>query len=60
MYGQYRREFGFVLEGRSIVVDDVRVRATGRAVKLPRAESVTQQPGRDPGTDNFGSARVLD
>ena len=26
----YRREFGFVLEGRKICVDDMRVRAAGR------------------------------
>ena len=26
----YRREFGFVLEDRKIMVDDVRIRATGR------------------------------
>ncbi|WIA16218.1 hypothetical protein OEZ85_012930 [Tetradesmus obliquus] len=30
----YQREFGFVLE-RPVVVDDVRVRATGRAAELP-------------------------
>lgn len=27
----YRREFGFVLEDRDIIVDDLRVRATGKA-----------------------------
>ena len=26
----YKREFGFVLEQRSIIVDDLRVRATGK------------------------------
>jgi 5-oxoprolinase (ATP-hydrolysing) len=31
----YQREFGFVLE-RPVVVDDVRVRATGRAADLPQ------------------------
>jgi hypothetical protein len=30
----YQREFGFVLD-RPVVVDDVRVRATGRAANLP-------------------------
>lgn len=30
----YKREFGFVLE-RPVVVDDIRVRATGRAAALP-------------------------
>ena len=29
----YRREFGFVLENRSIIVDDVRVRAMGKVSK---------------------------
>jgi N-methylhydantoinase A/oxoprolinase/acetone carboxylase beta subunit len=26
----YKREFGFTLEGRQLIVDDVRVRATGK------------------------------
>ena len=26
----YKREFGFVLEERNIIVDDLRVRATGK------------------------------
>lgn len=26
----YKREFGFVLESRDIIVDDLRVRATGK------------------------------
>ena len=26
----YKREFGFVLEQRSIIVDDLRIRATGK------------------------------
>ena len=26
----YQREFGFVLENRDIIVDDLRVRATGK------------------------------
>ena len=30
----YKREFGFVLTGRSIVIDDLRVRSTGQGVKL--------------------------
>lgn len=33
----YKREFGFVLEGRELIVDDVRVRATGKVrCALPR------------------------
>ena len=30
----YKREFGFVLEQRSIIVDDLRVRATGKVILL--------------------------
>ena len=30
----YKREFGFVLEQRSIIVDDLRVRATGKVTLL--------------------------
>lgn len=30
----YKREFGFVLEGRDIIVDDLRVRATGKSTEL--------------------------
>jgi hypothetical protein len=46
---QYQREFGFVLEDRAIIVDDVRVRATGRAADLPTAEHISSDPGQ-PGT----------
>ncbi|KAJ1536905.1 hypothetical protein HK096_006595 [Nowakowskiella sp. JEL0078] len=28
---QYQQEFGFTLQGRSLIVDDIRVRATGRS-----------------------------
>eukprot|EP00903_Cladosiphon_okamuranus_P015215 g14063.t1 len=35
-FDQYRREFGFVLEGRAVVVDDVRVRAVGRSPPAQR------------------------
>ncbi|PVU97440.1 hypothetical protein BB561_000545 [Smittium simulii] len=31
----YKREFGFVLEGFNIVIDDIRVRATGSFTKIP-------------------------
>ena len=37
-----------MLEERDILVDDVRVRATGRIVELPHVESVTQDPGVPP------------
>jgi hypothetical protein len=33
----YQREFGFVLD-RPVLVDDVRVRATGRAADLPELQ----------------------
>jgi len=42
---QYQREFGFVLEDRAILVDDTRVRATGRAVDLPQSEHISANPG---------------
>lgn len=41
----YRREFGFVLEGRAILVDDLRVRATGRAVDLSQESEAEGVPG---------------
>lgn len=31
----YKREFGFILEDRSIMVDDVRVRAMGKVYFFP-------------------------
>ncbi|KAL1431637.1 hypothetical protein MTO96_013756 [Rhipicephalus appendiculatus] len=34
---RYKREFGFVLQGRNIIVDDIRVRAVGRTC-LPESE----------------------
>ena len=36
----YRREFGFVLDERAILVDDVRVRSTGRAIELSSSHDV--------------------
>ncbi|KAK9869080.1 hypothetical protein WJX84_006445 [Apatococcus fuscideae] len=41
----YRREFGFILEGRKICVDDMRVRAAGRAIPLPDAGELSRDPG---------------
>jgi hypothetical protein len=41
-----QREFGFTLEQRAILVDDVRVRASGRHVELPEAGQISQDPGR--------------
>jgi len=31
----YMREFGFLISGRSIIVDDLRIRATGKSKNLP-------------------------
>lgn len=39
----YRREFGFILEDRAILVDDIRVRATGRAIELPLDQETTEE-----------------
>lgn len=33
------------VQGRAIIVDDVRVRATGRAKDLPKAGDITSDPG---------------
>ncbi|DBA91131.1 hypothetical protein WJX77_000744 [Trebouxia sp. C0004] len=52
----YKREFGFVLEQRSIIVDDLRVRATGKAVALPEAKEVTEDPGKLPEPDKITKA----
>lgn len=40
-----QREFGFRLEGRSIIVDDLRVRASGRHIELPDAGAASPPPG---------------
>ena len=44
----YRREFGFVLEERAILVDDLRVRATGHAVDLNQETETPAAPGTLP------------
>lgn len=41
----YQREFGFKLEGRSILVDDVRVRACGRHSELPETAEAPSDAG---------------
>ncbi|GAB4819425.1 hypothetical protein N2152v2_006471 [Parachlorella kessleri] len=41
----YQREFGFVLEGRVVIVDDARVRATGRSIELPALAGTMTAPG---------------
>eukprot|EP00878_Enallax_costatus_P032210 GHUV01035343.1.p1 GENE.GHUV01035343.1~~GHUV01035343.1.p1 ORF type:complete len:105 (-),score=18.00 GHUV01035343.1:468-782(-) len=38
----YQREFGFVLN-RPVVVDDIRIRATGRAADLPEVAVLSDQ-----------------
>lgn len=43
--GTYQREFGFILEGRAIIVDDARVRAVGSRTWLPSAKEASKQPG---------------
>ena len=45
---QYWREFGFILEDRSILVDDVRVRATGRSADQPKVVPTPPVPGANP------------
>ncbi|CAL8463366.1 g2900 [Coccomyxa elongata] len=52
----YKREFGFILEGRGIRVDDVRVRATGKAVPLPKPGNITSDPGPLPSPARIISA----
>lgn len=41
----YQREFGFKLERRAILVDDLRVRASGRHTELPEAEQEPADAG---------------
>ena len=31
VYSRYKREFGFVISGREIIVDDLRVRGVGKS-----------------------------
>ena len=42
-----RREFGFILEGRTVVVDDVRVRAVGRTPPRHRPTVEAAPPGKE-------------
>eukprot|EP00884_Botryococcus_braunii_P001197 jgi/Botrbrau1/11078/Bobra.0302s0020.1 len=52
----YKREFGFTLEGRDLVVDDVRVRATGKAAALPAPGELLEAPGPLPSPAHTASA----
>lgn len=55
-----QREFGFKLEGRSILVDDVRVRACGRHSELPEtAEAPSDAGGYDWVTPEANPRRTL-
>jgi len=47
----YRREFGFVLEGRVVVVDDVRVRCVG---KQQASFAGDEEEGKDEGEEEEG------
>ncbi|CAN0574847.1 unnamed protein product, partial [Laminaria digitata] len=42
-----RREFGFVLEGRAVIVDDVRVRAVGQSPPAHRPTVGPPPPGQE-------------
>ena len=44
---QYKREFGFELEGRDILIDDYRVRAVVRG-KIPKPSSAVRLRGKPP------------
>eukprot|EP00045_Choanoeca_perplexa_P014632 m.173740 g.173740 ORF g.173740 m.173740 type:complete len:1257 (+) comp16743_c0_seq1:48-3818(+) len=47
---QYAREFGFTIPGREILVDDIRVRATGTSVHQPDAAQSRQDGELKPRT----------
>ncbi len=44
----YEREFGFTLTGRDILVDDVRIRATGQSQSKARPRVAVAQEGEQP------------
>eukprot|EP00898_Chlorokybus_atmophyticus_P008691 jgi/Chlat1/8823/Chrsp91S09254 len=44
---RYRREFGFDLKGRSVIVDDIRVRGMGKSPGLKKAH-IESAPGTTP------------
>ena len=48
-----------MLEDRAIIVDDVRVRATGRAVDLPTAEHISSDPGQPIKREAHASVQFL-
>lgn len=44
---RYQKEFGFILEGRSIIVDDIRVRGCGKS-KTPQELDIQASPTSNP------------
>ena len=51
----YRREFGFSLQGRAVHVDDIRVRATGKCHPAARPQVPAAPPGEAPTPVDTGS-----
>lgn len=51
----YQREFGFKLEGRDVLVDDVRVRVTGRGQSEARFRVAVAGEGEKPRPVDYGS-----
>lgn len=51
----YRREFGFSLQGRAVHVDDLRVRATGKCHPAARPQVPAASPGEVPAAVGTGS-----
>ncbi|CAN0423210.1 unnamed protein product, partial [Discosporangium mesarthrocarpum] len=41
----FSREFGFILEGRPVLIDDVRVRGVGRTPRAPRPPVAAAEAG---------------
>lgn len=60
-YDEHKREFGFNLEGRNVLVDDLRVRATGKSVgQAPRSpyEDYTRVEKRPIDIERFDFKKV--
>lgn len=43
-FSRYKREFGFIIENREIIVDDIRVRGIGKSV-IEEEETIAQCEG---------------
>jgi len=52
----YRREFGFVLENRDVIVDDIRVRGMGKASRVPPWQDLPARPLTPPPPRTTSSA----